>query len=234
MWLRHPSLTGLEPAAFDDLAARYQLWCAEHPPIFLPGKRPDGGPGAGSRRLSVADQLVVFLLTKRWSMAQTPLAEATGLAKSRIGATLREATPVLTALGYTVPVGALTVTTAQQLAEIAGTNSHPRNPHQDLGVIVRQLPGEAGVPKLVEGALAASIPTLLGLLASLLGIENLASKVKSVFHAVARPVNKVLDKIIGFIVNSRQENLGQTQGSRKKDEGEVQRQEEGRPEGTGQ
>ncbi len=60
--------------------------------------------------------------------------------------------------------------------------------------------GEAGVPKLVETALAASIPTLLGLLASLLGIENLASKVKSVFHAVARPVNKVIDKIVGFIV----------------------------------
>ncbi|CAG6399027.1 conserved hypothetical protein [Actinacidiphila cocklensis] len=59
--------------------------------------------------------------------------------------------------------------------------------------------GEAGVPKLVEGALAASIPTLLGLLASLLGIESLASKVKSVFHAVARPVNKVIDKIITFI-----------------------------------
>ncbi|MEU8830251.1 hypothetical protein [Streptomyces sp900116325] len=60
--------------------------------------------------------------------------------------------------------------------------------------------GTGGVPPLVEAALAASIPTLLGLLASLLGIENLASKVKSVFHAVARPVNKVIDKIVGFIV----------------------------------
>ncbi|MFD7137915.1 ISAzo13 family transposase, partial [Streptomyces sp. NPDC059894] len=62
VWLRHPSLTGLEPAAFDDLAARYRAWRAEHPPILLPGKRPDGGPGAGGRRLSAADQLVVFLL----------------------------------------------------------------------------------------------------------------------------------------------------------------------------
>ncbi|MBM9506703.1 hypothetical protein ITX44_19500 [Streptomyces sp. KK5PA1] len=60
--------------------------------------------------------------------------------------------------------------------------------------------GTAGVPKLVETALAAGIPTLLGLLASLLGIENLAAKVKSVFHAVARPVNRVIDKIVGFIV----------------------------------
>ena len=62
--------------------------------------------------------------------------------------------------------------------------------------------GTAGVPKLVETALAAGIPTLLGLLASLLGIENLAAKVKSVFHAVARPVNRVIDKIIGLIVKA--------------------------------
>jgi hypothetical protein len=58
-------------------------------------------------------------------MDQAPLADATGLPKSRIGATLREATPVLAALGHTVPVGALTVTTAQQLAEIAGHDLTP-------------------------------------------------------------------------------------------------------------
>lgn len=91
-----------------------------------PGNAPTAGPGAGGRRLSVSDQLVVFLLTKRWSIAQTPLAEATGLAKSRIGATLQEeAAPVLTALGYTVPVGALTVTTPQQFAAIAGHDLTP-------------------------------------------------------------------------------------------------------------
>jgi hypothetical protein len=120
IWLRHPSLTGLEPAAFDDLAVRYRAWCAEHPPIFLPGKRPDGGPGAGGRRLSVSDQLVVFLLKRRWSMTNAVLAEATSLAKSRIGATLQEVTPVLTALGHKIPAGAITVTTAHQLAAIAG------------------------------------------------------------------------------------------------------------------
>ncbi|WP_371674224.1 ISAzo13 family transposase [Streptomyces sp. NBC_00289] len=88
-------------------------------------KRPAGGPGAGGRRLSVADQLIVFLLKKRWSMDQAPLAEATGLPKSRIGATLRETTPVLAALGHTVSTGALTMTTAQQLAEIAGHDLTP-------------------------------------------------------------------------------------------------------------
>ncbi|MFJ7258304.1 hypothetical protein ACIQWV_38725 [Streptomyces sp. NPDC098085] len=60
--------------------------------------------------------------------------------------------------------------------------------------------GKTGVPKMVETALAASVPLLIGFLASLLGIGSLAAKVKSVFHAVARPVNRAIDKIVGFIV----------------------------------
>ncbi|MEV6165369.1 hypothetical protein AB0L71_26275, partial [Streptomyces sp. NPDC052052] len=60
--------------------------------------------------------------------------------------------------------------------------------------------GTAGVPKMIETALAASVPVLIGFLASLLGIGNLANKVKSVFHAVAKPVNRAIDKIVGFIV----------------------------------
>ncbi|MEV5197586.1 YwqJ-related putative deaminase [Streptomyces sp. NPDC053720] len=59
--------------------------------------------------------------------------------------------------------------------------------------------GSAGVPKMVEAALAASVPLLIGFLASLLGIGSLANKVKSVFHAVARPVNRAIDKIVNFI-----------------------------------
>lgn len=124
-WLRHPSLTGLEPTAFDDLVLRYRAYLAEHPPVLLPGKRPDGGPGAGGRRLSAADQLVIHLLKNRWSMTQAPLAEATGLTKNRIGATLRETTPVLAALGHTCPTGPLTVTKAEQLAAITGHDLRP-------------------------------------------------------------------------------------------------------------
>lgn len=60
--------------------------------------------------------------------------------------------------------------------------------------------GQAGVPKMVEAALAASVPLLIGFLASLLGIGSLANKVKSVFHAVARPVTRAIDKIVDFIV----------------------------------
>ncbi|MFB7184532.1 HNH endonuclease [Streptomyces sp. NPDC056230] len=59
--------------------------------------------------------------------------------------------------------------------------------------------GAAGVPKMVEAALAASVPLLIGFLASLLGIGGLANKVKSVFHAVSRPVNRAIDKIVDFI-----------------------------------
>ncbi|MGC4948609.1 phage tail protein [Streptomyces sp. DT224] len=59
--------------------------------------------------------------------------------------------------------------------------------------------GKAGVPKMVETALAASVPLLIGFLASLLGIGSLAAKVKSVFHAVSRPVNRAIDKIVDFV-----------------------------------
>ncbi|MGW2178009.1 hypothetical protein ACWCXX_07945 [Streptomyces sp. NPDC001732] len=59
--------------------------------------------------------------------------------------------------------------------------------------------GSAGVPKMVETALAASVPLLIGFLASLLGIGSLANKVKSVFHAVSKPVNRAIDKIVDFI-----------------------------------
>ncbi|MER5280743.1 hypothetical protein ABT025_34110 [Streptomyces sp. NPDC002809] len=62
--------------------------------------------------------------------------------------------------------------------------------------------GSASVPKMVETALAASVPLLIGFLASLLGIGSLANKVKSVFHAVARPVNRAIDKIVGFIAKT--------------------------------
>ncbi|MFJ5708018.1 DNA/RNA non-specific endonuclease [Streptomyces sp. NPDC093105] len=62
--------------------------------------------------------------------------------------------------------------------------------------------GAAGVPKMVETALAASIPLLIGFLAALLGIGGLANKVKSVFQAVSRPVNRAIDKIVEFIVKA--------------------------------
>ncbi|MCT2593921.1 hypothetical protein LHJ74_29120 [Streptomyces sp. N2-109] len=56
--------------------------------------------------------------------------------------------------------------------------------------------GTAGVPPMVETALAASIPLLIGFLAALLGVGGLASKVKSVIQKVSKPVGRAIDKII--------------------------------------
>ncbi|MFJ8852715.1 hypothetical protein [Streptomyces sp. NPDC102437] len=79
--------------------------------------------------------------------------------------------------------------------------------------------GTAGVPKMVETALAASVPLLIGFLASLLGIGSLANKVKSVFHAVARPVNRAIDKIVGFIVKKGKALWNKLRGDKKSEEG---------------
>ncbi|WP_234356627.1 hypothetical protein [Streptomyces sp. NRRL F-2295] len=59
--------------------------------------------------------------------------------------------------------------------------------------------GQAGVPKLIEAALASSVPLLIGFLAALLGIGGLANKVKSVFQSVSRPVTRAIDKLVDFI-----------------------------------
>ncbi|WP_406528289.1 hypothetical protein [Streptomyces sp. I8-5] len=77
--------------------------------------------------------------------------------------------------------------------------------------------GSAGVPKMVEAALAASVPLLIGFLASLLGIGSLANKVKSVFHAVARPVNRAIDKIVGFIAKKGKALWNKLKGKNGKD-----------------
>ncbi|MER5616110.1 hypothetical protein ABT068_29280, partial [Streptomyces sp. NPDC002215] len=79
--------------------------------------------------------------------------------------------------------------------------------------------GSAGVPKMVEAALAASVPLLIGFLASLLGIGSLANKVKSVFHAVARPVNRAIDKIVGFIAKAGKKIWGKLNRDKKGDGG---------------
>ncbi|MDT0319361.1 phage tail protein [Streptomyces millisiae] len=60
----------------------------------------------------------------------------------------------------------------------------------------------AGAPKLIETALANSIPLLIGFLAALVGIGGLANKVRSVFQKVSRPVNRAIDKIITRIANA--------------------------------
>ncbi|RSD07784.1 hypothetical protein EIY87_44120 [Amycolatopsis eburnea] len=63
--------------------------------------------------------------------------------------------------------------------------------------------GTGGVPAMVERALARSIPVLIGALAAILGIGGIAGKVKQIFQALSRPVNRaidwVIDKITGLL-----------------------------------
>lgn len=77
--------------------------------------------------------------------------------------------------------------------------------------------GQAGVPKLVEAALAASVPLLIGFLAALLGIGGLANKVKSVFQSVSRPVTRAIDKIVDFIAKKGKALWGKLRKKSKKD-----------------
>ncbi|MQS16229.1 hypothetical protein F7Q99_29380 [Streptomyces kaniharaensis] len=117
-WLHHPSLTGMDQPDWQDLLEHYRHYLAENPPIMIPGKKT--GPGTGSRYLSASDRLLVAVLKKRWRMPQPPLAALLGTSQALIGDAVREATRVLQALDHTIPIGAITVTTADQLAAIAG------------------------------------------------------------------------------------------------------------------
>jgi len=60
--------------------------------------------------------------------------------------------------------------------------------------------GEGGVPALIEKALADSIPVLIGALASFLGIDDIAEKVKNFFQSLSKPVMKVVDWVTDKIV----------------------------------
>ncbi|MGW6310566.1 DNA/RNA non-specific endonuclease, partial [Streptomyces niveus] len=77
--------------------------------------------------------------------------------------------------------------------------------------------GQAGVPKLVEAALAASVPLLIGFLAALLGIGGLANKVKSVFQSVSRPVTRAIDKIVDFIAKKGKSLWSKLKGKKDRD-----------------
>ncbi|BCJ56875.1 hypothetical protein Jiend_02970 [Micromonospora endophytica] len=62
--------------------------------------------------------------------------------------------------------------------------------------------GAGGVPALIEKALARSVPVLIGVLAAVMGIGGIASKVKSFFAALGKPVKKavlwVVDKVVAL------------------------------------
>ena len=57
------------------------------------------------------------------------------------------------------------------------------------------------VPGLIEGALARSVPVLIGALAAILGIGGIAQKIQSFVKALAKPVGKAIDWVVGKIVS---------------------------------
>ncbi|MFD5031033.1 hypothetical protein ACFWM0_11530 [Streptomyces sp. NPDC058405] len=76
---------------------------------------------------------------------------------------------------------------------------------------------QAGVPKLIETALATSIPLLIGLLASLLGIGGLANRVKQAFQKASRPVTRAIDKIVNKITKAANRFRSKPKGAGKRE-----------------
>ena len=54
----------------------------------------------------------------------------------------------------------------------------------------------AGAAKLVENALAKSIPLIIGMLAALLGISGLAKKVQKIIQRIRKRIDKAIDKLL--------------------------------------
>jgi hypothetical protein len=62
--------------------------------------------------------------------------------------------------------------------------------------------GGGSAPSLIEKALAVSIPVLIGFLAALLGLGNIAEKVKSIFQTITKPITKAIDWVVDKIVKA--------------------------------
>jgi hypothetical protein len=53
-----------------------------------------------------------------------------------------------------------------------------------------------GAAKLVENALARSLPVVIGFLASLLGVSGLAKKVQNIVKKIRSRIDKAIDKVL--------------------------------------
>lgn len=60
--------------------------------------------------------------------------------------------------------------------------------------------GTGGVPALIEKALARSVPVLIGVLATILGLGGIAGRVKGFFQKLGQKVGQALDWVIDKIV----------------------------------
>jgi hypothetical protein len=57
-----------------------------------------------------------------------------------------------------------------------------------------------GAANLVEQALGKAIPVAIGFLASLLGLGGIAEKIKGVIEKIQKPINSMIDKLIGGVL----------------------------------
>jgi Rhodopirellula transposase DDE domain len=118
-WLHHPTLTGMEHAAFTGLLAEVERYLLDHPPISLHHKHARQrilrrGP------LSLSDRLLVTVLRHRWKTRHRALTALLGSPRAATGDAVHEMTPVLEALGRRITPAPITAPTAKDLANLIG------------------------------------------------------------------------------------------------------------------
>ncbi|MFG3228227.1 hypothetical protein ACGF07_26065 [Kitasatospora sp. NPDC048194] len=116
----------MEAPAWSELQQCYRRYLTDHPPITIPGRKT--GPGLGSCYLSASDRSLVGVLKAPWKIHNPPLAALLGTSRARITEAVHEANRILDALGHPIPRSAITVTTADLLAAIAGHTLIPDEP----------------------------------------------------------------------------------------------------------
>ncbi|GLW90575.1 hypothetical protein Aglo03_13910 [Actinokineospora globicatena] len=79
--------------------------------------------------------------------------------------------------------------------------------------------GAGGVPGLIEAALVASIPVLIGALAAILNISDVADKVKKIIQSLAKPVMKAVDWVVDKIVGAAKKLWARIRGTGKPGKG---------------
>ncbi|MBD3003927.1 hypothetical protein IEJ02_07345 [Streptomyces sp. 5-10] len=108
---------------------------------------------------------------------------------------LNPASAFVRAVKLIIDIVRFIVTQARQIIEFVNTVLD--------AVIAIARGGSGGVPGLIEQALARSIPVLLGVLAAILGVGGIASRVKQIVQAMSKPVDRavdwVIDKIVGLV-----------------------------------
>jgi hypothetical protein len=118
-WLHHPTLTGMQHAAFTSLLAEVEQYLLDHPPISLHHKRARHrilrrGP------LSLSDRLLVTVLHHRWKTQNRALTALLDSPRAATGDAVHELTPVLEALGRRITPAPITAPTAKDLANLIG------------------------------------------------------------------------------------------------------------------